>query len=327
MNNDENDKIRILHFLNVNINDIAKEIPMIADQGFNAVQISPVQPFKGQEQDNPNWYLVYQPLAFTIGNRYGTKEDLINLCNIAKKYNIRIIVDLVCEHTANQDDINCLIPNKDVDPILLNNPYFWKERKKIDNWDNRKQVTQNCMNLPGLDLANYDLQNIILNFLYELIDCGVGGFRIDAAKSIALPYPDDCIEGYPDCHFWSRVIKDGLADYDLFNYGEVIFASDELIEKYTKYTNVLTNRIIPEIKKIVSIEESHDTYLNSGDMGWTHDMNDDEIIELYRNLTKRSNKTIFFNRPKTNLWKNDIIKECNSYNINNPPKIKTKTSN
>ena len=54
------------------------------------------------------------------------------------------------------------------------------------------------MGLPGLDLSNYDLQGIIIDYLNELIDCGVNGFRFDAAKSIALPY-----EG---CVFWPRVI-------------------------------------------------------------------------------------------------------------------------
>lgn len=326
MINNDSDKMRILHFLNEDINNIVKEIPLIAEQGFNAIQISPVQPFKNQDIENPEWYLVYQPLSFSIGNLYGNKEDLIYLCDVARKYDIRIIVDIVCEHTANQDDINCLIPNQKVDPTLLNNPYFWKQRKLIDNWEDRRQVTHYCMGMPGLDLANYDLQDIILKFLYELIDCGVGGFRFDAAKSIALPYPDDYIEGYPDCHFWSRVIKEGLANYDLFNYSEVIFASDELIKSYSKYTNVLTNRPIPEIPETVSVEESHDTYLNDNDMGWTRNKSIDEVIELYEVLTSKSNKTIFYNRPNTNMWKRDIVKDCNLINSSNFQKVKRKTS-
>lgn len=54
------------------------------------------------------------------------------------------------------------------------------------------------MGLPGLNLANHELQNMIIVFLNELVDCGVMGFQFDAAKSIVLPQERN--------DFWIRVI-------------------------------------------------------------------------------------------------------------------------
>ena len=65
----------ILHMLQWNLNDIIKELPTIKDCGYTSIQISPVQRCK----DGDEWWCLYQPLGFTIGNRYGSKEDLINL--------------------------------------------------------------------------------------------------------------------------------------------------------------------------------------------------------------------------------------------------------
>lgn len=303
------DDMRILHFLNVPMKDIEKDIPHIAEQGFNAIQISSVQPFKNEHDKIVEWFMIFQPLAFKIGNRYGSKEDLTSLCKTANLYNIKIIVDIICNHVANKSDKEPLIPNPDVDPVLTNNPYFWKERKPVENWEDRTQVTHYCMGLPGLDVNNYDLQDIIVNFLQELISCGVGGFRFDAAKSIALP--EEHFDYYPNCHFWKRVIREGLNGYDLYNYGEVIFANNELLAKYSKYMNVLTNWYVKELPQTITFVESHDTYLNNDEMGWTKNIEEEEIIRRYNQLAKEWNQTIFFNRHNTNMWKSQLIKEAN----------------
>lgn len=303
------DNMRILHFLNVPIGEIEKEIPCIADQGFDAIQISSVQPFKNEHNEFVDWFMVFQPFAFKIGNRYGSKDELISLCKTANLYHIRIIVDVICNHVANKSDKEPFIPHSDVDSTLTNNPYFWKEKKPVENWEDRMQVTNYCMGLPGLNASNYDLQDLIIQFLQELISCGVGGFRFDAAKSIALP--TDHFAYYPECHFWPRVISEGLKDYDLYNYGEVIFASNELIKEYAKYMNVLTTWYVKDIPETITYVESHDSFLNNDDMGWTRNLSDEEILKRYLELTKEWNNTIFFHRPNTNMWKSSIVKHAN----------------
>ncbi len=313
--------MRILHMLKRDIKDIVLDIPEIEEQGFDAIQISPVQPFKNQYEKH-EWYMLYQPLSFTIGNVYGSREDLIRLCKIAEKFNIKIIVDAVCNHTANLSENENLTPHTDVDERLKNNPYFWKEKKNLygDDWHDRSKVTHYCMGLPALDTANYDLQNIIADFLNDLIDCGVSGFRIDAAKSIALP--EERFANYPDCHFFRRVFQEKLKRNDLFNYGEVIFPdNDELVRSYQKYINVLTNYHIESLPDIVTFYESHDTYLDEGEMGWSKNLSDEQIIDGYRDVTKKFKNTLFYARPHNNTWKRKEIKEANYQN--KEQKIKT----
>lgn len=76
--------------------------------GFNYIQISPVTPTKNETKNI--WWMLYQPTDFVIGNYLGDKKDLINLCEEAKKYNIKIIVDVVLRHLAS-DDYNSLLPH------------------------------------------------------------------------------------------------------------------------------------------------------------------------------------------------------------------------
>ena len=82
-------KNRILHLFQWRLKDIENNLEVISNQGFNMIQISPIQPLK---EYTYVWWTLYQPCGFTIGNNWiGSKKDLISLCNKAKKYNIKII--------------------------------------------------------------------------------------------------------------------------------------------------------------------------------------------------------------------------------------------
>lgn len=295
--------MRILHLLNWPLKDVTYSLDKVASQNFDAIQINPLQPLK--EDGYKEWWMSYQPCGFRIGNIYGDKNDLIELCIEASKYNIRIIADVICNHTAESPN-GYLMPHSKVDYVLRSNPSFWKERKNVQNWDNRKEVIDYCMGLPGLDLSNHDLQDIIIQFLNELIDCGVMGFRFDAAKSIALPEEGN--------DFWSRVIY-CLKKYGLFLYGEVIFADQNLIDKYSKYINVLTNYTGSDINKLVKYVENHDTYLSDNSLGYTKNISSFEIAQQYACINQFYPHTLFYARPYDNTWQSEIICRANSVQV------------
>lgn len=289
--------MRILHLFNWKLEDIFDELETIGNQGFDAIQINPIQPLKN-EFDNA-WWQTYQPIDFSVGNRFGTKNDLRKLCNLAKFYGITVIADVVCNHLAGADD-GALKPHENVKEIYKNNPLFWKEMKPIYNWDDRNEVTSLCMGLPTLKTCNYDLQDRIIDFLNELIDLGVGGFRFDSAKNIALPK-----EG---CDFWPRVMNN-LNRKDLFIYGEVIFADTYLIDEYCKYINVVTNCCGSDKDKIIKFSESHDTYL---EFGYTRDISSHQITKNYQYLTKEFPNTLYYARPFDDEWKSDEVNNANN---------------
>ena len=70
-------KFKILHLFQSRINDIIPELKTIKNQGFDAIQISPIQ---GTKDSGMEWWKLYQPINLKIGNeQIGSKKDLINL--------------------------------------------------------------------------------------------------------------------------------------------------------------------------------------------------------------------------------------------------------
>nr|WP_278244378.1 alpha-amylase family glycosyl hydrolase [Clostridium thermobutyricum] len=265
----------------------------VKDQGFDAIQISPIQPLK--EEGQIPWYLLYQPINFSIGNQYGSREELIKLCNESKENNIKIIVDVVLNHVAGKDNGE-LIPSEKVDNDIKSNPDFFKDNRNIINYEDRREVIDLCIGLPCLRLDNYQLQDIIIKFLNDLIDCGVDGFRFDAAKHIKLPS-----EG---SDFWIRVLNK-LKRRDLFNYAEVIFSPKEILEEYSKYVNVLTESEALNEDISISFVESHDSYL---EFCYTNKISSEDIIKKYKELCRRRKNTLFYARPFDNTWQREEIK-------------------
>lgn len=284
--------MRVEDFLEWKWSDIENVLPEIKESKTDVIQISPVQPCKADLEYK--WYFLFQPFGFTIGNCKGTKEELKSLCSKAKDLGIKVSVNLIINHTAS-DDNNCSIPHKYVDDELKNNRFIWKYQKMIEDWEDRYECVNYCNGLPALELGNHDLQEIIFNFINELIEIGVSAFRIDAAKHIKLP-----CEG---SDFFER-LSDKFKDILL--YGETIFCNKELLQEYQKYILTLNNLSneaynIDRDKEIVFVE-SHDSFLDS-DIGYTRKLSEQQVLENYNYLKKDFPNTIHYNRPFSNAWK------------------------
>ena len=98
----------ILHCFNWSYNQIKSNLADIAKAGYTAVQTSPVQSPKdynsSYQNTNDEWWKMYQPLGLSISNGntwLGTKDELTSLCTEAEKYNIKVVVDIVANHLAN----------------------------------------------------------------------------------------------------------------------------------------------------------------------------------------------------------------------------------
>ena len=293
---------RILSLFDCPLKDVKRLLPIISKQGFNVVQISPLQ--KNKIDETNGWWLLYQPLGFEIGNSIGTKEELADLCREAKRYGIHVIVDTVINHVANKSDEEFLEPHPDSDWELLSNSDCFKEKIQINNWDDRNQVINYCLGLPGLNPNNPIVQRKIINMLNEYIDLGVDGFRFDAAKSIALVE-----EG---CDFFP-VINYSLKKWLPLVYGEVLFADNELIEKYARYMKVLTNYDAKNKETIIKFIENKDTFL-SKDLGYTKDWPKEKVTHEYMNLTANYPNTLYYARNYTDdwyEWQSSGVKEAN----------------
>ena len=101
----------ILHAWSWNFPTIGENMKRIADAGFTMVQTSPVQNCYSPEgsgklifDDNVtegNWYYYYQPTDWKIGNDIlGSRDQMKQMMDSAAKYNIKVIVDVLPNHTA-----------------------------------------------------------------------------------------------------------------------------------------------------------------------------------------------------------------------------------
>lgn len=296
--------MRVLHCFRWDLKGIEENIKDISKQGFDAVITTSVQPHKeinNNYYDN-EWYKYYQPLSLSIGNDKGSKQDLVDLCREAHNNNIKILVDVVLNHVANKGP-GCdeLIPADEVD-IELKNDWFYKEKKCIQNWDDEYQNTHWCINLPSFNLDNWELQDIIKQFLGELIECGVDGFRIDAAKHIGLPRNG--------ISFFERVIMP-LKKEGKIIISEVINDHANLVEAFSEYGLVLTNSTNKDHNKIITYVSSHDSDLNNDANGYTRNLDVNTILRDYCELCKYYPNTMFYPRPFDDSWKSDCVRECN----------------
>ncbi len=332
----------VLHCFNWSYNNIKAALPDIAKAGYTAVQTSPVQrpkEYNASYTESGNWYKLYQPLGFSIAadgtTWYGTKAELTSLCNEADKYGIKVIVDVVANHLANNgtDGGTYSYLHKDVESDLKNANYYHTNNIKT-NESNRYNITQYHLGMPDLNTANSHVQQRVLGLLKECIDCGVDGFRFDAAKHIEVPADSSNFAS----NFWPNVL-DGATDYaegkgveKPFYYGEILKSAGPNnfpISNYTQYMAVTDNETgdralegaylndaetlaNDNYVKGASAEdsilwvESHDTYMgNSGSaasLSNTKSVTKGTINRAWAIVGARADSTsLFFARPSNTM--------------------------
>ena len=295
----------ILHCFNWKYSDIEAELPAIAEAGFTSVQTSPAQP----SVKSGTWYWLYQPLGFYVGtNDLGSKDDLEDLCDEAEKYNINVIVDVVANHLAG-DHSNIQSDLKD--------GQYWHTYGGVSSWADRYQVTHGEIGMPDLNSEHPYVYQTVSNYIDELQDLGVDGIRWDAAKHIGLPS-----EG---CNFWPEVTDQGL-----YHYGEILVGPDDrtsgnegLMKEYTNYMTVTDSTYGKTLRdafasgtvptaygnwaargisndKLIYWSESHDTWSNNQDWGYSNGMSQNVIDRAYAVAASRNDiSALYFSRPSS----------------------------
>lgn len=352
----------MLHAFNWSYNTIKENLPAIAAAGYTTVQTSPVQQPKDYSTSGDvtgQWWKLYQPISFHIAEQswLGTKDDLKSLCDEADKYGIKIICDIVSNHIANADETR---PDSVSNQVKKYEPEFYKKRRtytrtyKGDANDSSVQavVQGHVSKCPDLVTNDTAVQGYIINLLKECIDCGVDGFRFDAAKHIETE--DD---GEYASDYWKNITSSASSYYtqktgdDLYIYGEILnnCGADRSYSSYTKYINVTDNRtgdaVLYNVSKgkastatnakyksgvaasnAVLWAESHDTYEgSSGSSGFsnTADVSDENVVKAWAIVASRKDSTaLFFARPGTALmggvstdttYKSTAVSEINKF--------------
>jgi alpha-amylase len=188
--NPANTSVQMFHW---KWNDIAKECTnWLGPKGYGAVQISP----PGSSAVLGAWYDLYQPVDFTnLNSRMGTTAELQSMINTCHTAGVRVYADVVPNHVAAAGSVSSA--NVGYNPGALSYPRFGSanfhpacdivqsDYNGTASGGNRSHVTQcRLVNLPDLDTGSTYVQGELRNYFNVLLNMGIDGFRIDAAKHI-----------------------------------------------------------------------------------------------------------------------------------------------
>ena len=347
----------VLHAFCWSYNEIRENMADIANAGYTAVQTSPVQPpkdynpkWKTQEDE---WWKLYQPLGYTISDKstLGTKRELEQMCQEADKYGIKVIVDIVANHLAadfpSKTDLYSQV--KEYEPTIYNNPNEYIHNYVNISDNSIEGVVYGNMELPDINTAHPYIQERVISLLKECIDCGVTGFRFDAAKHIETP---DDYQWASD--FWPNITSEARAyaqrkGVDIFMYGEILayMTCGRQYSSYTKYMDVIDNRSSDKVlsavcynnsaeasnchyesgekaSNLVLWAESHDTYMRkTGSAGIenTEKVDEFEINKAWSIVGSRADATaLYLARPNVTMgiqgstaWKNKEVIAVNYF--------------
>lgn len=157
-------------------NSITADLDRIKDLGVNVLWLMPVHPI-GQEKKKGT---IGSPYAvrdyYGINPDYGTKDDLKRLVSESHKRGLKVIIDVVVNHTAWDN------------ALIKEHPEFYKKNEKgeivppVPDW----------ADVAGLDYSKPPVRRYIIDMLKSWIrDYDLDGFRCDVALFIPTDFWDE----------------------------------------------------------------------------------------------------------------------------------------
>lgn len=232
------------------IRGIIEKLDYLKDLGINCVWLSPV--YESPMDDNGYDISDYKKIYET----FGTMEDFDLMLEEMHKRGIRLIMDLVANHTS--DEHPWFIESKK----SIDNPYrdYYIWRKKKNNWSGffgekawEYDETTDSYYLhlfgkkqPDLNWENELVRKEFKDIIKFWLDKGVDGFRCDVINLISkdqrfknghnpliLVGKKYFING-PRLHeYLNELNKDVLSNYDVMTVGETVFTTIEDIKLLT----------------------------------------------------------------------------------------------
>ena len=232
------------------IQGIISKIDYLKNLGINCIWLSPVydSPQEDNGYDISDYYSIYKP--------FGTMDDLRELINKLHENGIRLIMDLVVNHTSSEHKWfkEAL---KDSNSKYRNYYYFKKGKGKNYNrppnnwtgffggttWERVGNSPYYYLHLfakgqPDLNWENEEVRKEVKNILKFYLDMGVDGFRCDVitliskkqdfknrAPTLALCGKDAYVNG-PRLHeFLHELYLDVYSNYDCMTVGETVLST------------------------------------------------------------------------------------------------------
>ena len=222
---------------------IIRRLDYLADLGIDAVWLSPV--YRSPQDDNGYDISDYQD----IDPMFGTLEDMEELIREAKKRNIRIVMDLVLNHSS--DEHRWFQEAKKSKDNPYHDYYVWRDGKEgvLPNemksvfggpaWEWVPEVGQYyfhqfSVKQPDLNWENEKVRREIYDMILWWMDKGVGGFRLDVIDQIAKEPDLGITNNGPRLHEFIRELsRETFQKGDMITVGEAWGADPERAKLYS----------------------------------------------------------------------------------------------
>ena len=222
---------------------IIKRLDYLETLGINAIWLSPV--FKSLQADNGYDISDYRDIDPT----FGSLDDMEELINEAKKHKIRIMMDLVLNHSSNEHRWFKEAKKSKDNPY--HDYYIWRDGEEGmppsdmkavfggSAWEYVPEIGQYYFHQflpeqPDLNWENPKVRSAIYDMILWWMDKGVGGFRMDVIDQIAKE-PDKriTINGPRLQEYFKELSKETFQKGDLITVGEAWGADTERAKLYS----------------------------------------------------------------------------------------------
>lgn len=223
------------------IKGIIEKIPYLKDLGINIIWLNPI--YDSPNDDNGYDIRDYQAIL----KEFGTMEDFDLLLSELHKNNIKLIMDLVVNHSS--DEHNWFVESRKSKDNTYRDYYIWQKEKPNNwgsffggsSWEFDELTKEYYLHLfskkqPDLNWENENLRNDVYSLMKWWLDKGIDGFRMDVINMIAKNplYPSNSSlmsNGFedgskyflnlPKVHdYLQEMNKKVLSNYDVMTVGE-----------------------------------------------------------------------------------------------------------
>jgi oligo-1,6-glucosidase/glucan 1,6-alpha-glucosidase len=222
---------------------IIEKLDYLEELGIDVIWLSPV--YKSPNDDNGYDISDYEDIM----DEFGTMEDMEELIKEGNKRNIKILMDLVVNHTS--DEHKWFVEAKKSKGNPYRDYYIWrdsadgKEPNDLKScfsgsaWEYDEEAGQYYLHLfskkqPDLNWENEEVRNKVYDMMNFWIDKGIGGFRMDVIDLIGK-IPDEKIkENGPKLHDYIKEMnKKTFGDKNLLTVGETWGCTPDIAKKYS----------------------------------------------------------------------------------------------
>ena len=239
------------------IGGIINKLDYLKELGIDVVWLSPVY-------DSPNDDNGYDIRDYrNIMKEFGTMEDFDRLLEELHKRGIKLVMDLVVNHTS--DEHSWFLESRKSKDNPYRDYYIWrdgKDGKEPNNWGScfsgpawkyDKETDQYFLHLfsekqPDLNWDNGKVRTEVYDMMKWWLDKGIDGFRMDVisliSKQEGLPDGPAMINGYasfnvsangPKVHeYLKEMNREVLSGYDIMTVGE---CSGVTLEEAARYAS------------------------------------------------------------------------------------------